>query len=264
MPEELNKQLFFDNVMFLLKEKGKRIGEFESEAGVSAGYVSRTSKDEKTKPGIDFIMNAASVLNVSIDMLLKHEMAALSATDLYLTSFLSKLLSDTLENRLEWGRETADYLNYGIELDILGKCPHPLFSERTFFEKSEIDYPNEVTRIVFTSDSFGPNTYIEGDCFNLSLSENAVLYVMKISKSAYDTRENGVHAIEVWMTQNGENSFLCSTKGEEGIADIIRHLYDAVQENEKQPKIRDNVRNIIDAFMQKNTPVEKNDDNIPW
>ena len=49
---EFNKQLMLDNISFLLKESEKKIGELESEAGVSAGYISRISKEGNTKPGI--------------------------------------------------------------------------------------------------------------------------------------------------------------------------------------------------------------------
>lgn len=264
MLEKFQKHVLFDNIAFLLKESGLRIGEFEAETGVSAGYISRTCKDDKTKPGIDFIMNAAAILNVSIDVLLKHNLTTFTETDIYLISFLSKLLSDTLDNRLEWNRETAEYLNHGLKLDAIGTCLHPLFAEKTFFEKGELIYPNEVTKIVFTSDSFGTNTCIEDDCFNIHLSENAILYLMKISKNIHDEREEGVHSIEVWMSQNGVNTFLCSTKGVDGMTDAIQNLYTAVKENEKQPKIRENVKNVIDAYMQGNALTDEEIEDIPW
>ena len=51
MTEEFNKKIMLDNISFLLNESGKKIGELETEAGVSTGYISRISKDEKTKLG---------------------------------------------------------------------------------------------------------------------------------------------------------------------------------------------------------------------
>lgn len=69
MAEQFNAEVLFDNIDFLIKSENRKIGEVESKAGVSAGYISRTSKDGGSRPGIDFIMNIAKVLHVSIDTL---------------------------------------------------------------------------------------------------------------------------------------------------------------------------------------------------
>ena len=52
MSVEFNKQLMLDNISFLLKEFGKKIGELEAEAGVSPGYISRISKDGPSRVSI--------------------------------------------------------------------------------------------------------------------------------------------------------------------------------------------------------------------
>ena len=45
MTDEFNKQIMLNNISFLLNKFDKRIGELETEAGVSAGYISRITKD---------------------------------------------------------------------------------------------------------------------------------------------------------------------------------------------------------------------------
>ena len=87
MGVEFDKKRMLENISFLLKEKGKKIGELETEAGVSVGYISRTSKDENAKPGIDFILKVAEALNISVDMLLKVDLTDLTPTEKYLLSF---------------------------------------------------------------------------------------------------------------------------------------------------------------------------------
>ena len=94
MSVEFNKQLMLDNISFMLKEFGKKIGELEAEAGVSPGYISRTSKDDKAKPGIDFIVKVAEALNTSVDTLLNIDLSGLTPTERYLISFLEKLKSE--------------------------------------------------------------------------------------------------------------------------------------------------------------------------
>ena len=250
MGEEFNKEILFDNIYYLLNEQGKKIGEFETETGVSPGYVSRASKEGNMKPGIDFIMSAADVLNISIDTLLKVSLSGLTPTERYMVSFLNKLENDTVSDRLAWQVETKDFLNYGLEADESGNTGHPLFHERQFYEKSEIDYPSFVTRVVFTSNAYGPTTYIDGDCYKLRMKNNSVLYVMKISKSAYDKREKDVKATEIWLCKGMEDcQFLCSTKSAGPLAAQILNLYEIINEEFKHPKLKKDVRDVIDAFM---------------
>ena len=247
MPEDFNNQLFFDNITFLLKEKEKRIGEFEAEAGVSAGYISRTTKDEKTKPGIDFIMNAAKALNVSIDMLIKTDLSSLSPTERYLASFIDKLTQNTLANELDWHCESADYLKSGLHEGFDGDCGHPLFSKRDVYVRSGCDYPDVVSGIVFTSASFGAQTFIDGDCFNLNMKDNATLYIMSIQE--INLRTEGMHAIEIWMVTDNGNEFICSTKGNTRLSGMIEQLYETVSQYGTVPKVKKEVREVIDSFM---------------
>ena len=88
MSEEFNKKQMLDNISFLLQEFSKKIGELEAEAGVSPGYISRITKDEKTKPGIDFIVKTADALNVSVDTLLNADFTKMTSTERYLVKLL--------------------------------------------------------------------------------------------------------------------------------------------------------------------------------
>lgn len=259
MSKEFNKNIMFDNITFMLKERGKKIGELESEAGVSPGYISRTSKEGNTKPGIDFIMKAAEALNVSVDTLLWVDMSRLTPTERYLISFLEKLTKDTLDDKLAWQTETAGYLNHRLETDMNGYCEHPLFSIETFDEPGETEYLDEVTRIVFTSRSYDVHTCIAEDCYNLRMKNGTVLYLMSISKSVYKTGDPDAHAKEIWMCPRcGSNKFLCSTRDVSEIAILIENLYSVVSESAKHPKVEQDIKAVIDAFM--NDDVGDDDD----
>lgn len=126
MSEEFNKQLMLENISFILKESGKKIGELETEADVSPGYISRTSKDKKAKPGIDFVVKTAESLNISVDTLLNIDLAGLTPTERYLISFIEKLKRDTADDKLDWIRSSADSLKR-MDCDANGFVP-PLFS----------------------------------------------------------------------------------------------------------------------------------------
>lgn len=264
---DFNKTLMFENINYLIKSKNMKIGEFEEAAGVSPGYISRSSKDSGSKPSIDFIMKAAEKLGVSVDTLLRADFASLSPNDLYLVNFLRKLIADTEKQRLDWGRDIANTLNH-LETDINGVAPHALFSYEKFMEEGETDYPEEVERVVFTSFTFGVHTYVEGDCFFLPLKNNTFLYVMNISKSVHYTSDPTAYVKEIWIhTPCSSPRYLCRNRDTEPIASLVENLYNTINAFYKRPKIQGDIKAVIDAYMSddldNNTPIIM-DDELPF
>ncbi len=250
MTDEFNKQVMIDNISFLFEGVWKKIGELESEAGVSAGYISRISKEGNTKPGIDFIVKAAEALDTSIDTLLNVELADMTPTERYLISFLEKLKKDTLEDKLDWKKESAGYLNR-IEVDRDGYVDHPLLSYETFYEEGETEYPDEVSRVVFVSNTYDCKTAINDNCYNLRLKNGSVLYLMDISKSVHKRTDLDVYAREVWMYAPGKgSSYLCSDRDALALAELVEELYKVVSERMKHPRIEHELKHVIDAFMK--------------
>jgi transcriptional regulator with XRE-family HTH domain len=269
MVREFNKKRLFDNINYLIGESGKKIGELETEAGVSPGYISRASKDGGTKPGIEFIMNIAEILHVSVDMLLKVDIASLTPTERYLVSFLEKINTDTIDDKLDWERESADGLNrQERDIDPDRNIEHPLFRYETFYEPNEEGYSEEISRVVFVSHSFDCHTAIKGDCYHISLKNGAKLYLMNISKSVYRTSDPNAFAKEIWMCVPGSiPQFLCSNRGESELEYLVDSLYASVCENSKHPKVKKDIKYIIDAFMRddiEDDPATSSDNEIPF
>lgn len=267
MTNEFNKKLMLDNISFLLKEFGKKIGELETDAGVSPGYISRISKESNTKPGIEFIMKVADSLNTSMNALLNVDLAEMTPTERYLLSFLEKLNKDTLDDKLDWNRESADKLNRA-EIDINGNPDHPLLSYETFYEESECEYPNEVSRVVFVSNTFDCRTYINGDCFNLRLKNRSILYLMNISKSVHKVNDPDAFATEIWMYKPGTGAnFLCSNRDTSPLAVLADNLYTTISERIKRPRIKQELKRVIDAFMNDDVSdddVSDDDETLPF
>lgn len=263
MNKSFSKKLMLDNISVLLNESGKKVGELENEAGVSAGYISRIAKDSAGKPGIEFIMNVAEALKVSIDTLLYIDLTGLTPTERYLISFLEKLKKDTSEDKLEWNRTSADSLNR-MEQNYNGDVDHPLFSYETFMEEGEGDYPDEVSRVVFTSHTFDVHTYITGDCFSLRLKNGAVLYLMDISKSVHRVNDPNAYAKEVWMykPQVGRQ-YMCCNCDKSPLSALVDDLYAVVKEFSKHPKIVKGLQDAIDAFMRDDLE-DDYDDGLPF
>ncbi len=247
--KDFTKDILVNNLYLLIKVKEKKIGEFEVEAGVSAGYLSRMSKDVNAKPGIDFIVKAADVLNISVDTLLSVDLSGLSSTEQYALNFLQKLKKDTDEEKIVWDKESAEELN-NVATDDYGKPAHSLFSWGTRFqENASTGYKEQKNCIVFDSHSFGCYTKIHGDCYNMNLQKNTMLYLMDIEKNEPTVHDMDPYAKEIWLYNSRAGSqFLCSNKNPHFVK-LVDFLFSAVAEYLKHPQLKSDFRDAIDAFM---------------
>lgn len=262
--KNFNKNLCFSNIRELLRQKPDvKIGQIEKEAGIRLGYMSRLEKEGNTsEPSMEFVVSAAKLLKVSIDTLVSVDLSGMTPTEQYLVNFFDKLKMDTLKDKLDWNRETAFNLNR-MEPDCNGFVYHPLFAEETFYEETECEYPEEVTRIVFNSKTFGPRTYICGDCFNLRLKNGTTLYLMDIEKSVHRTGDASALAKEAWMFVPGKGSqLLVASQDDTPIALLLEVLFTTVKERMEHPKVNNDVMFAIDAFM--NDDMTDDTEDIPF
>jgi hypothetical protein len=242
MAEVFDRKLLFDNIAALVKRSGLKIGELETKAGVSAGYMARTIKDGTAKPGIEFVMGVAEQLHVSTDLLLNADLTKMDANAIYLIGFVEKLIKDTVENKLFWERETEEDLSH-LEWDGEGDVNHPLFI--TEFNKDGDG------RVLFNSRAYSYKTRIAGDCFNLGLQNKARLYIMNIS--TYDSEVSA--AKEIWIDiKPAGATYLCSTMSGPAFATAIENLYSYVAEELRHPNLRPDLKVVIDAFMNDSPP----------
>lgn len=262
--KNFNKALCFANIRELLRQNPDvKIGQIEKEAGIRLGYLSRLEKEGNTsEPSIEFIMTAAKLLKVSLDTLVSVNLTGLTPTEQYIVSFFDKLKADTLEDKLDWGRETAFNLNR-IEPDYNGCVYHPLFAEETFYEESECEYPNEVTRIVFSSKTFGPKTCICGDCFNLRMKNGTTLYLMDIEKSVHKMSDPTAYAKEAWVyVPSVGSSLLVASQDDTPVAPLLETLFATVRSRMEHPRINKTIKYAIDSFMQDD--LDDDDPDLPF
>ncbi|EKX98184.1 helix-turn-helix domain-containing protein [Selenomonas sp. oral taxon 138] len=268
MPTGFDRTIFFDNISYLIRKNDLKIGEIENSAGVSAGYISRASKDEKSKPGVEFVMKVAELLHINVDTLLRADLTNATPTEKYLMSFLGKLNSDTVADSLNWVRESRVELNR-LQEDEYGNTGHPLFKLRTYDASNDYDESvGEVTQVVFASHNFDCRTGIYRDCYSLRMKNGTLLHLMNICKIFSSLSDPDTYAIEIWMTPpRQEPQFLCDNKGETTISHLLDGLYSTVNENMSHPKIDKSLRYAIDAFMQndmEDDPPVIDEDDIPF
>ena len=261
-----NKSLCFSNIRELLRQNPEvKIGQIEKEAGIRLGYLSRLEKEGNTaEPSMEFIVTAAKLLKVSLDTLVSVNLTGLTPTEQYIVNFFDKLKADTLADKLDWNIESADYLNR-LDTDMNGYVDHPLFDMETFYEESECEYPDEVTRVVFTSHSFGPKTYICDDCFNLRMKNGTTLYLMDIEKSVHKVNDQSAYAKEIWTyTPHVGCQFLVCNKDETPIATLVDTLFSIVKERMQHPKLNKAVMYAIDSFMRDDLDDDDDGDQFPF
>ena len=262
--KNFNKKLVFSNIRALIAQNPEvKIGQIEKEAGIRLGYMSRLEKEGNTsEPSIEFVVTAAKLLKVSLDTLVNVDVTALTPTEEYLAKFMDKLKKDTIADKLDWKKETANELNR-LNPDFNGKVEHPLFSYEEFYEPGETEYPDLVERVIFMSNSFGTNTYIKGDCFNLKLKNSTYIYLMDVSKTVYNTKDTNRFSKEIWTWSPFVGKrFLLSNTENSSLSQMVDILFDSVKERSNHPKIESTFKNSFDAFM--NDDLTDDDDGLPF
>ncbi|MBR2808566.1 MAG: helix-turn-helix transcriptional regulator, partial [Oscillospiraceae bacterium] len=240
------------NIRELIKGTEIKLGQIEKEAGCQPGYMSRLDKTENASdPTAEFIITAAQMLKVSVDVLLNVKIAELTPNERYIGSFLEKMIRDTIADKLTWNRETVNTLK-SVSTDQNGNPQHPLFETVEYYEQNGYsDYPERMERVQFFSKAFEQETVIAGDCYNIRLKNGTLLFLMSVSKGEDALPfDDDVFATEVWMYQPGvPASCLCSTQNHKYIASLISDLYGAVAQNVKHPKVMKDYQQAINAFM---------------
>ena len=264
MTKEFNKNLMIDNIFFLLKDVGKKIDDLETDVGVCRGYISRLSQEENANAEIEFIMTVAKYLNTSMDTLLNISLTHLTFTERYLVTFLDKLYKDTLDDKLDWIRESADQLNRA-ESDKNRNSPHPILCYETVYEMNDTGSPKAISTVVFLSNSFSRITCISGDCFNLRLKNGSRLYIMNICNGVQNMNNPDTYAKEIWMyTPRAGAHYLCSNNKSSPMVDLINNVYAMINDRMKTPRIKKDVQMIIEAFLNDDLSNDEREDEMPF
>lgn len=239
-----NKYLLFQNIRELSKKHNIKLGDIEKEAGVTVGYMSRLDKPSNaTEPSLEFVLTAAKLLKTDVDSLININQSELSPNEQYVMNFLKKLTNDTSKDKICWELEKKDLLNT-IPAD--NYSINPLFDSEYF--KDYPGYDGFVYKMIFNSNLYGKSTTISGNCYNTHISNDCILYVMKVNNVfSADT-----DAIEMWLYEvtSAKRKFLTSTV-DYTLSNYVNVLYQAIETNAQHPTIDSDFKSAIDAFMKK-------------
>ena len=235
---KIDKSQLYSNIKYKITEKNLKIGEVETKAGMTAGYLSKLQKDEsKTNNILDFIVNVAKLLDVSIDSLIHVDYASLTNAEEYFANFLDKLIRDTLAEELEWEKEAFESFD-----DFSFQFKHPLFKivkcEDSTYEPQEMGY----------NSLFTPGAQIQSDCFSTRI-KNKRLYLMNVSIS------QSVSAKELYFVQSErgweypEVIKVCQIDTNSPLNELAEDLVMTARESSTHIKLEDAAKAIIDDFM---------------
>jgi len=98
-----DNRYLISNIAFLAKKNSLRIGEIENMLGLSAGYISRTAKENSAKKlSIDVVWKIARLFEVDIRHLLEKDLQIPDSNSDLAAKFLEKVYRDTESGLVEW------------------------------------------------------------------------------------------------------------------------------------------------------------------
>lgn len=121
----ISKRKTIENIYKISQQQGIKIGDLETAANVSKGYLSRQSNDEIAQyPPVTFFAAVAEKLGLTIDDLVNYDLSKLYPDELKSIQFLNKLIQNVKTDKDRWYVETQG------ELDIYssqrGNQGHPI------------------------------------------------------------------------------------------------------------------------------------------
>jgi len=231
------------NIYTLINRSNKKIGDLESFAGVSTGYLSRQNKEGGVgKLSLEFVIKAAEFLEVNLDDLVGADLSTLTPDEQYLMRFFEKVIEETISCELDWKRESE------ISLSDYNK-PHILFEYRkSHNEFGEIDFDDKVYISQFVD-----NAFIDGDAYRAYLTDTgSELIILNCSAPSKSTDKEFDYFYELYIITDEEAKALCCTcMTNEPITKQIDRLYQYANENSKSIKMDKGIKALLGLYMDR-------------
>lgn len=266
-----DKTKLINNIKVLAKRKDIQLGQLESQAGVSTGYLSRQASSASGM-GIAVVAQMAQVLDVSLDDLVNVDLeTAVSATEAKVLNFIKKVGKDSHDELLNW-----DFYDKFLLRRIDGKTAFPQeFADNLFFTPTSIEggYSNEVQffykhQLYVAKESKNFVTYyIEGAGYYVELTPVSKLLISQVRYIPYNPalsgpdldyeegsetdQKMGISNIELFLaSSNGQVGPLCNKyQASEELAHEIEKLLREAKASTERVQLSDFSRDIIDNYM---------------
>ncbi len=240
------------NIYALAKKKNMLIRDLEKSCDVSVGYLARLRQDKKQSlPGSEFLFRAAALLGTNVDSLMYFDFNLASETDLYLHSFLKKLLLDSLKQRIVWTPD-SDCVPSPVVLESEVSFPsHPLLALDPVLlqqgKSKEYYYSpyHPAARDLFPSAAW-----------RTSLSEDTLVFMTRVSPMSdrdSDSPEETANEIELYLYSNSAKALspLCHADPQQPglLYHDLSELYETVSELLNRNALDQFAISAIDAYL---------------
>ena len=251
-----NRELFFENIEYLLSKNNEKLGVLERLSGNNPGYLSRMKSGKSTSdPSIEFLLNAAEFFKVPLELLITTKLSEMTNTEKMVYEFIDKLCLDTRSETLEWTKE--DLMELGImvkrnkaenidERKFIDK--HPLFINKP---SAEQPYNFKYHSLFFDDDKIFP--YYE--CFHATLKPTSQeLYIMQCQIMMDDQNPEGYYELYI-VSKDNENTkvvpFINTITAGKPLATkiktlVINYIYESVQ----HIHIEEGLKDIISSYIK--------------
>jgi len=235
---DFDNRFLVGNINYLARSNDLRIGDVEKILGLSAGYISRTAKENSAKKlSIDAVWKIARLFKVSIKNLIETDLRVPEHSTDMIKQFLTKLYRMTVENKVNWISQGG----YGRELN------------KRYEEMGLVDEQEDCSYYHSNILNSEIKWKLSSDIYEYPLFDgNKNLAIVTVSHP-----ENEEHKIYdfILVWKEGEKNkwarmFCTSQDAFSHTEDYAAELVDTIEQQEFEPSISPEHRNLIANFLR--------------
>ncbi len=251
--KNFDKWILFNNIRELLRSSDVKLGQIEKEAGCQPGYMSRLEKSgNTTDPSIEFVVTAAKMLSVPIDLLIHTDVGIVTPTEEYLLQFLKGLIDDTRSDDILWEKESVTMLQHIEPLFEIGsgsRTTHPLFKYQQM-KVNETEYEDDI----FYDSQFYPREtvrIVDSSYHAELMSTAAKIYIMACKKGIAKELANAPLFYEVYLVKGEEViPICCSLDTGTAVSGATEALYKEIEVAAAHVHLNYTARAIISSYLE--------------
>ncbi len=242
---EFDNSILISNINYLTKKSNLRIGDIEKMLGISAGYISRTAKENSQKKlSIDVVWKIAKLFEVNIKILLEQNLSIPSDTTDMLIRFMAKLYRKTKAGELDWSNHGGSM--YELEQQYLDL---KLFS----IDDVEADNGHEYYR--YHPNHLNQNLYWElvddiVACERFAGEKTLAIIPFRLENEDKNVRYDFIF---VWKEKNKwkwEKVFYTADDAFGNLTDYADSLYELIHGLEFNASVTPDIRNMIESYLK--------------
>ncbi|MEA4972339.1 MAG: XRE family transcriptional regulator [Candidatus Metalachnospira sp.] len=241
---EFDNTTLINNINYLAKKNGLRFGDLENMLNLSAGYISRTTKENsKKKLSINVVWKIAQLFEVDLKSLIETDLEIPNSNTEMAIRFVDKLRQQTEENTIEWEPNGGVLRFLQERYTTLG-----LVTDEDDVSVYHPEHLNTDLKWVLDNDIFA--------CKGIDKDKELVVIPFK-----WDGKEE-VFFDFIFVWSSGESGLTDSRNyhwekafysEDDRYGNLRKHaaaLYDAIQNQDCDAKVAPSVRNLITDYLK--------------